>query len=160
LKKFAFRLRRLLDVKNQQKRALAAAMARLQKQIVDVDRQIERANDEWLSWRARLMRQDAALAHERLELAAYMESLDWRLVSLHTHREKLKSDLDRSRRGFEIVTRGVKTLENLRARKFQEYMLEYDRAAQNESDELAMQKQWRQSDTTGAPESTREYQSH
>lgn len=141
MKKFIFRLRRLLDVKNQQKRALAAAMARLQRQIVELDRQIVRANHEWLAWRTQFMKQNVTLAHEHLELTAYMESLDQHLVSLRTHREKLVSDLDNSRRGFEIATRAVKTLENLRARKFQEYMLEYDRAAQNESDELAMQKQ-------------------
>lgn len=145
MKKFAFRLRRLLEVRIQQKRALVAAMARLQKQIIEVDRQIKDLNEEWRLWRGRLLQQNVALAHERLEVTGYLESLDQHLASIFAQREKLVSDLENARRGFEIVTRGVKTLENLRARKFQDYMLEYDRAAQNESDELAMQKQWQKS---------------
>jgi flagellar export protein FliJ len=146
VKKFAFRLRRLLDIRTQQKRALAAAMARLQGQIMEIDRAIKAADDEWRSRRERHLQEMSATAQDRLETVTYMQSLEDQAGGLRGEKNKLIQNLETTRRSFEAAARGERTLENLRARKLEEYALEVNRAEQGVADELAMQKDWQKSD--------------
>jgi flagellar export protein FliJ len=145
VKKFSFRLRRLLDIRAQQKRVRAAALARLRKQLADLDDKISKANQEWARLRRQLLRQQAAASHERIELTMYMEALDLRLAGMHDFRKKLQQDIERARQSFENAAQGEKALEKLRARRFEEFVHALGRAEQQIADELAMQKDWRES---------------
>jgi len=143
MKKFRFRLQRLLEVRVQQKRALAAALARLRQRLQALDAERLGMEQVWSSSRSRILQARRLETHELMESAGYLQDLEQRLQRLHNSIEAVRTDMETVRAGFEKAAQGEKVLDNLKARQFEVFMRQVEKIEQQIVDELASQRKWR-----------------
>lgn len=150
MKKFKFRLQRLLDLRTQQKRAIAAMLAKLQKRLRDLEEEMKTIEKEWRGRRRELMAKSSMLLRERMELSEYLEAIEHRLACMQRKRLGLLQEIEEVRSSFEMAARAEKVLEKLKERKSEEFRWRLGNAGQHMVDEIAMQKKWQQ-DQAGTP---------
>lgn len=144
MKKFTFRFQRLLELRTQYKRAIAARLAKLEKRRHELEEETAAGEKEWRLYRHKLLSGMSFVLQERKDLSQYLAEIENRLAGLQRSRYRLLLEIDGTRRDFEAASRAEQVLEKLRARQFEEHGRRLRKAEQHVLDEIAGQKTWRE----------------
>lgn len=139
---FRFRLQRVLHLRESQENQIKMDLAALRQKIRDVEQQITSAQSSILEL-YRSMLQNSSRGMTGVEIRqwlAYMDSVNLNLKKLNEQLRDLRKEEEILVDQYLTARRERKILQNLRARRFRNYVFEQDRINRLYLDEVALRR--------------------
>jgi len=139
MKKFRFRLDRLLELKRSYERMKREEIGRIKSQIDQIELERKRKFEEMLEEENKF-RKDGSQIHTMIYRLKYIRGLKEDIDELEMKRRRIEELLKREIEEYLKLQRERKIYDRLRERRYREYVMETERETMNFLDDVSMRK--------------------